>query len=93
MAAFDVLEEDLLYDLDANTAYVERFLHSHALFSVDHVMSVPCAQTFFDGPLEEYYTSDMCCLRDELKRSFVARVGETVIARASGMQVYKAPRV
>ena len=62
-------------------------MHNYALFSLDRIMSIPCAQPFLDGPIEEYNILKSRCLRDELECSFVASASGTTLACGGGVQV------
>jgi hypothetical protein len=93
MAAFDLLEENVLPNLDDQAAFVWRFMYNYNLFSTDRVMERSGSQMLLAGPLEEYVTWELHCPREELEFSTVATPGVTALNVGRGVQVYMAPRV
>jgi hypothetical protein len=92
-AAFDLLEENVLSNLDDQAAFARRFMHNYNLFSTNQVMERSSSQMLIAGHLEEYAIWELHCLRDELEFSTVAAPGVTAFNAGCGVQVYMAPRV
>jgi hypothetical protein len=79
--------------LDDQATFTRRFMHNYNLFSTNQVMGRSGSQMLLAGPLEEYATWELHCLREELEFSIVATPGVTAINAGHGVQVYIAPRV